>query len=311
MAAKEPPPADPRSWAPYADADERAVRRQEERALRRQEEHAVREDEQAVRQEEATLPSPGLLGPRYLAYLAGLVVLVGLFERSDLLKPVGIYALVAATALLTAAGVGLALRLVPEPAESPLAASHYLVPVMAVVVGGAVSVLVNDWRLHVGSQVLMGAAIFSASYVTLERFRSRRRPGHDFLQDAALILVLLGAYVAILAGVTSLSLRLFLIFMTTLVAAYENLARASSNYGRALVGGVIVAQVVTAIAFGLISYQLLDVARLATILLVAWYVNRGMGYHVLEGTMAPGIFVEYAVGAVVCVALIATAILTH
>jgi hypothetical protein len=219
--------------------------------------------------------------------------------------------LVGAMALFTAAGFGVALWQTPGAHQSPLTASNYLVPVMAVVVAGAVSLLVNDWRLHVGSQVLMAVAIFSATYVTLERFRGRRRPGHDFLQDAALILVLLGAYVAILAGVTDIFTRLALIFAVTFVAAYENLSRAAPGHGRPLVGGVIVAQVVTAVAFGLISYQFLDVARLGTILLVAWYVNRGMGYHMLEGTMSPGIFIEYLIGAVVCVALVATAILTH
>jgi hypothetical protein len=261
-------------------------------------------------EKEQAQPS-GTLGPRYLAYVAGLLLVLGLFERSDILPATGIYVLVGAMAVVTVLAFGIALRATASDRESAMAAGHYVVPAMAVVVAGAVSVLVADWRMHLGGQLLMAIAIFAATYVTLERFRGRRRPGHDFLQDAALILVLLGAYMAVLAGVNSIALRLLLVFVATLAAAYENLARATKVSNRALVGAVIVAQVVTAIAFGLISYQFLDVTRLATILMVAWYVNRGLGYHVLEGTMSPGIFVEYAIGALVCVALVATAILTH
>jgi hypothetical protein len=50
---------------------------------------------------------------------------------------------------------------------------------------------------------------------------------------------------------------------------------------------------------------------LATILLVAWYVNTGMVFYLLEGTMTRNVFIEYLVGVVLCSALVATAILTH
>ena len=192
-----------------------------------------------------------------------------------------------------------------------LTPSYYVVPVMAVVVAAAASGLVSDWRYHAGSQALMAGGIFAVSYVTVARFAGRRRAALDLLQDIALIVVVLAAYVVILAGIGDIVLRLGLVFAVSLLATYENLSRASSSHARAVVGGVIVAQVVTAIAFALISQQFLDVVRLGPILLVAWYVNRGMGYHVLEGTMSVGIFVEYAVGAVVCAALVATALAAH
>ncbi|MEA2647289.1 MAG: hypothetical protein QOE92_2372 [Chloroflexota bacterium] len=312
MAGKAPVTPDAESWAPYPDAgldSDAAV----------DDPPAPAEDEDRLEpragREAVVGRSDAGLGPRYLRFLVGAVLLVGLFERSELLSQSGLYILVAALVVLTAVGLAIGFANAgadagPE-AGSPWAANHYLVPVMAVAVGGAVSVLVADWRMHLGGQLLMTAAIFSAGYVTLERFRAERRPGHDFLQDAALILVLLGAYAAILAGITSLPLRLLLLFVATCIAAYENLSRATPVAGRALVGGVIVGQVVTAIAFGLISYQFLDVTRLATILLVAWYVNRGMGYHMLEGSMSRGIFFEYVLGALVCVSLVATALLTH
>jgi hypothetical protein len=192
-----------------------------------------------------------------------------------------------------------------------LTPSYYLVPVMAVIIAGAISALVSDWRYHAASQALMAGAIFAVSYVTVGRLVGRRRAALDLLQDITLIVVVLAAYVVILAAINDISLRLGLIFLVSLLATYENLSRASSSHARAVVGGVIVGQVVTAITFALISQQFLDVVRLGPILLVAWYVNRGMGYHLLEGTMSVSIFVEYAVGAVVCAALVATALMAR
>ena len=72
--------------------------------------------------------------------------------------------------LVTAIGAGLALRDARSPLESARQPLHYVIPLMAVAVAAAVSFLIQDWRLHLASQVLMGVAVFASSYVTLERF---------------------------------------------------------------------------------------------------------------------------------------------
>jgi hypothetical protein len=259
---------------------------------------------------EATAEPVPRVGARYLRYLAGIVVLLGLFERSDLLPPPGVAGLVAGIVVLTVLGLAAALGHVGlgRPSFDP---RHYLIPVMAVVVGAAVSFQIIDWKLHFAAQVLVGVAVFSSSYVTVERLGGRRRPGHEFLENASVILVLLGAYLALLAGVQSLSLRVILIFVATYVAAYVQLSRAVTEPGRALVGGMLVSLAATAIGFGLISAQFLDISRLGSILLVAWYVNTGMVFYMLEGTMTREILIEYMVGVVICAGLVATAIITH
>jgi hypothetical protein len=247
---------------------------------------------------------------RYLRYLAGLVVLLGIFERSDLLSPQGVAALLAGIVVFSVLGLAAVMRQVGSSGV-PVQPGLYLVPLMAVMVGAAVAMQIADWRLHVITQSLVGVAVFASAYVNVERLRGRRRPGHEFLENAAVILVLLGAYLALLSGVSSLGLRVALIFVATYVAAYVQLSRVASEQGRALVGGLIVSLAATAIAFGLISAQFLDIGRLGTILLVAWYVNTGMVFYMLEGSMTRNIFVEYAFGVVICAGLVATAILTH
>ena len=247
---------------------------------------------------------------RFLAYMAGALLLMGMFEPSDMLPPQAVALLVAVMVLAGAAGLTAALQ-VPGGEGTPVAPSQFLLPAMAIVVAAAVSLQVVDWRLHVADQALMAVAVFGSGYVTVERVRGRRRPGHEFLENAALILVLLGAYVALLAGVQSLGVRVALIFLASFTAAYIQLSSVAAEQGRALAGAFIVSLVATAIAFGLISAQFLDLGRLATILLVAWYVNTGMVFYLLEGTMTRNVFLEYLVGIVICVGLVATAILTH
>jgi hypothetical protein len=259
---------------------------------------------------EAAVERNPLATARFLAYLAGGLLLLGLFEPSDLLPSQAVILLVALMLLVVAAGLSAAIQQAAG-AAAVFFAGHYLLPAMAVVVAAAVSLQVVDWRLHVADQVLMAAAIFGSTYVTVERVRGRRRPGHEFLDNAALILVLLGAYLALLAGVPSLGLRVGLIFLASFIASYIQLSGVASEQGRALAGAFIVSLVATAIGFGLISAQFLDLGRLATILLVAWYVNTGMVFYLLEGTMTRNVFVEYMIGVVVCVGLVATAILTH
>ncbi|HXA42863.1 MAG TPA: hypothetical protein VNV65_08140 [Candidatus Solibacter sp.] len=254
-------------------------------------------------------PSPQATA-RYLAYMAGVVLLMGLFEPSDMLSPQAVALLVAVMVVIVAVGLTAALQL-PGSEGGAATPSQFLLPAMAVIVAAAVSLQVVDWRLHVADQALMAVAVFGAGYVTAERVRGRRRPGHEFLENAALILVLLGAYVSLLAGVQSLGARVVLIFLASLTAAYIQLSSVAAEQGRALAGGFIVSLVATAIAFGLISAQFLDLGRLATILLVAWYVNTGMVFYLLEGTMTRNVFLEYLVGILICVGLVATAILTH
>jgi hypothetical protein len=247
---------------------------------------------------------------RFLAYLAGALLLLGLFEPSELLPPQAVALLVALMVAVMAVGLGAAVQQRGTPATE-FFAGRYLLPAMAVVVAAAVSLQVVDWRLHVADQALMAVAIFGSTYVTVERVRGRRRPGHEFLENAALILVLLGAYLALLAGVPGIGLRVALIFLASFIASYIQLSDVASEQGRAFVGAFIVSLVATAIGFGLVSAQFLDLGRLATILLVAWYVNTGMVFYLLEGTMTRNVFIEYLVGVVLCSALVATAILTH
>jgi hypothetical protein len=220
-------------------------------------------------------------------------------------------ALVVGVMVVTAAGAALALRGAHSSRESAGQVLHYVIPLMAVAVAAAVSYLIQDWRLHIASQFLMGIAIFASSYVTLERFFGRERPGHEFLMNAAVILILLGGYLAILVGTPSPPARLVMIFAGTALAAYELLGRVAEEQARAVVAALFVAQLVTIVAFAMISVQFVDNSRLAGILLVTWYVNRDLARHLFEGTLTRNILAEYSVGLVLVAALIGSALLAR
>jgi hypothetical protein len=250
-------------------------------------------------------------GARYLTHLAFLALLLGLFERWDLLGGTQVVALVVAIIVVTVAGAALPLSAVGSTRDSARAPTHYLVPIMAVAVGAAVSYLIQDWRLHLASQAMMAISIFASIYVTLERFKGRERPGHEFLMNAAVILVLLGGYISVLVGTSSLAIRLVVIFAGTALAAYELLARFSKEQVRAVAASLVVAQIVTFVAFALITAQFVDNNHIAGILLVAWYVNRDLARHLFEGTLTGSILAEYSVGLVLAAALIGSALLSR
>lgn len=220
-------------------------------------------------------------------------------------------AVVAGVMVVTVAGFSLALSRARSATESTVQVMSYLVPLMAVAVAAAVSYLIQDWRLHLASQSMMGISIFASSYVTLERFRGRERPGHEFLMNAAMILLLLGAYLSILVGVSSVPLRLGAIFAATGLAAYELLGRVAADQSRAVVASLLVAQIVATIAFAMISLQFVDNSRLSGILLVAWYVNRDLARHLFEGTLTRSILAEYSVGLLLAGSLIGSALLSR
>jgi hypothetical protein len=222
-----------------------------------------------------------------------------------------VVAVVVGVMIVTVVGTSLALAGTGSARDSARAPLHYLVPLMAVAVAAAVSYLIQDWRLHLASQGMMAVAIFASSYVTLERFMGRERPGHEFLMNAAVILVLLGGYISILVGSTNLAARLVAIFIGTGVAAYELLGRVAQEQPRAVVGSLFVAQLVTIVAFALISIQFVDNSRLAGILLVSWYVNRDLTRHLFEGTLTRNILAEYSIGLVLAAALIGSALLSR
>lgn len=249
--------------------------------------------------------------PRYLRYLAVAVLLLGLFERSDMLSTPGQVVVVALVAIVGVAGLWLGLELGGSTAGAARSPSVYTVPLMAVLVAAALTNVVLDWPLFFATQALAAGAFFASAYSSLERLRGRERPGHQFLRDASVVIVLLGSFIAILVGVSGLLPRLALISVAAVAAAYEGMSRVTTRPGLAVMGSLIVGEVVAGIAFGLISQQFLEVPRLATIMLAAWYVNRGFGVHLLEGTLSARIFGEYAAIAFLGALLIAQALISR
>ncbi|MHB8508309.1 MAG: hypothetical protein ACYDGR_06630 [Candidatus Dormibacteria bacterium] len=254
---------------------------------------------------------PGILGPRFVLYLAGMMVVVGLFARSELVDnraEAGIGLLVA---LLGGGGLGLALASANNAALRARAHQNYIIPLLAVLAGAGISYLAPDWRLHFASQAMMGLVFLGAAYVTLERFLDRERPGHEFIHDAAAILVLLGSNIAIVIGVQNFALKVALLAAVAFLTAYESFLAATGGDAKAPLYAAMVAQIVGFLAIGLLNAGGLDSARLALILLVAWYANRGVGYNILKGTLTRGILLEYGFAALLCLGLAGSALLNR
>jgi hypothetical protein len=240
------------------------------------------------------------------------VLAISMLESSDLVDVRGATGIAVLCALVAIAGVALALQHAAVVGEGNWTSpSNFVVPAMAVGVGAGVGAVVHDWRFTAVVQTFMAGAIYASGYVTLERFVGRERPGHEFLHDGALIVVLLGAFFAILAGVPSLFAKMVLIFVVTFLAAYESFFTVVRGEQESIFYSQTVAVVTTAIAFGLVYAGILGEGYVAVILLLVWYVERGVIAHVLSRTMTRSIVGEYAVMAFICIILVANALLNH
>jgi len=260
------------------------------------------------------LPLPGA---RQLRHLAALGALVALFESSELLGGRGVIAVAVLVAAIVVVGLALFLR---AAAATRLAAGeelswyapiHYLLPVLAVAAAAGFAFVVRDWRPAVLAQLLMGAAVFASSYVTLQRFLGRSRPGHDFLHDAAVVVMLLGAFLAIYVGLSGLITRLVLVLVVTFLAAYESFLPVAKGDAEAIFYSQSVAVVTTAIAFALTYTGILPAAQVAVILMLVWYVERGVIVHFVAGDLTRSVLREYALLGLLALALIVNALLNR
>ena len=256
------------------------------------------------------------LGARQLRYLAGLVVLLALFESSELPGGRGVVLVALLAGAVAVGGLAVAFRAAsesgpPTPALRWVAPIHYLVPVLSVGVAAAFAFVIGDWRLALLAQALMGGAVFASSYVTVQGFLGRSRPGHEFLHDAAVIFLLLGSFLAIYLGAQGVVARLVLVLVITFLAAYESFLPVGKGDAEAIFYSQSVAVVTTAIAFALTYTGLLPPPQVAVILMLVWYVERGLIVHFVSASLTRNVLREYALLGLVAIALIANALINR
>ena len=254
-------------------------------------------------------PRPIQLGTRYLGLLSTWAVLVGLSFKSELLGPNQVWQATAGLAALVT--IGLLFLHARNRTPAWLSPDHYISPVLTIVAASAFSILAPDYRIHALAMVTMGGFIFASTFVDLSRGMGRERPLHRFLRDATTFCVLLALFFLILQAIDLPNVVKFsAIFLVALLSGYRSFRFATKREGLALLSAFLTAGTVTFGAFGMVTYLNQGSQYVAVILAFAWYAWQGLTVHALDDSLSRRIIFEYGLFAVICVYLIALALVT-
>ena len=252
---------------------------------------------------------PIQLGTRYLGLLSTWAIVIGLAFKSELLTPNQVWEATAGLALL----VSLGLLFLHARNRTPgwLSLDHYISPVLAIIAAGAFSILAPDYRVHALAIFLMGAVIFTSSYVDLSRGLGRERPLHRFRRDATTFCSLLALlYLVLQSSELPNIVKFSWIFLISLFSGYRSFRFATRREGVALLTAFLTAGTVTFGAFGMVTYLNQGSPYIAVVLAFAWYAWQGLLVHTLDDSLTKRIFFEYGLFAVICVYLIILAAVT-
>ena len=98
--------------------------------------------------------------------------------------------------------------------------------------------------------------------------------------------------------------------MVALLSGYRSFRFATKREGLALLSAFLTAGTVTFGAFGMVTYLNQGSQYVAVILAFAWYAWQGLTVHALDDSLSRRIMFEYGLFAVICVYLIALALVT-
>ncbi|HEY9288213.1 MAG TPA: hypothetical protein VIT43_09345 [Candidatus Dormibacteraeota bacterium] len=255
------------------------------------------------------VPRPIQLGTRYLGLVSTWAIAAGLAFKSELLTPNQVWQLSAGLAIVVTA----ALLFLHVRNRTPgwLSPDHYITPVLSIIAAGGFSILTNDYRIHALGMLTMGGFIFASSFVDISRGMGREKPLHRFLRDATTFCVLLALfYLTLQSNDLPNVVKFSSIFVVALLSGYRSFRFATRREGLALLSAFLTAGTVTFGAFGMVSYLNQGPQYVAVILAFAWYAWQGLTVHALDDSLTRRIIFEYGLFAVICLYLIALALVT-
>jgi len=166
---------------------------------------------------------------------------------------------------------------------------------------------VTLWKYAIATAAF-GAGFIVAARLDYLRLRDQEKRGHIVLQELLLVVVVFGAYLVIVTLHFNIILQLLWIFTITFLASYRSfrINGASIAPRRAFIFALFVGQVVTFLAWAINALQLYLVINegwFAVVLLIAWYINRGLVRHTVEDSFSRNVVLEYGAFALVLIYL--------
>jgi hypothetical protein len=228
---------------------------------------------------------------RFLVFAGAVLVAVALGFKSELVAQSEVWGL----------GGGLLLLSVPallgylRTGRTLPAIEHYIPAAIGAVAVAGLSLLIPEWWEYGAVALGFGITFYLSAQLDYRRLRDQEKPGHVVVQEGLLAISLSAAYLVILVSPFQLPLKLAWIFVMSVLAAYRAFRVLGKPFPprRAFLFSVFVGQVVAFFAWALTLYDILREGVFAVMLLLAWYINRGLVRHTVEETLSRQVFVEY------------------
>ena len=243
---------------------------------------------------------------RFLVFAGLVLVALALALKSELVAPQLAWWLAAGLVAVAAPVVVAYLWSETQPAWP--SAEFFIPAVLGAFAIAGLSLVVHEWWTWAVVAAVFGVGFAVAARLDYLRLADQPKRGHVFVQEAILALSLVGGFIALLSSPFGTPLKLGCIFGLSALAAYRSfrLTAEPLSIRRAFLFALLVAQVATFFAWAIFAYAgTAPEGVFAAMLLLAWYINRGVIRHTAEETLNRQVAMEYGLFAVLLAFLFA------
>jgi hypothetical protein len=229
---------------------------------------------------------------RFLVFVGAVLAALALGFKSELVAPNQVWWLAAGLVLVATP----ALFAYLHGSDRRARLEHFIPVAIGAVVVAGLSQLVTEWWKFGLASAAFGLGFLVAAQLDYRKLRGQERSYHVVVQEALLAVPLAGAFLVVLAAPFPLALQAFWVAILALLASYRSFLVVGQPLSsrRAFLIAFFVAQVVGLAAWA-ISPHLQDTSQgiFAVILLLVWYINRGIFRHMFEDTLSGQVLLEY------------------
>jgi hypothetical protein len=242
----------------------------------------------------------------FLVFAGVVLVAIAFGFKSELVGQGQVWALALGLVVIAAPAL---LGYLRGTAEIPRVEHYIPVALGAITLAGlSFSQLVPEVWKYLLLASLFGVGFIITARLDYLRLRDEEKRGHAVVQDIILIVALAGAYLTVVSLHFNAILQLLWIFTITFMAAYRSFRINGIPIAprRALIFALFVGQVVTFLAWAITAlsiYLVVNEGAFMVMLLLAWYINRGLVRHTIEESFSRNVVLEYGAFAVFLVYL--------
>ena len=231
--------------------------------------------------------------PRFLLFVGFVVAAIAIGLKSELLTPRRVWALGILLVFVALGALWLYLR-----SEQHLPSFEHVVPgALGLVALTGLSFMVPEWWKYLLAAIGFAVSFFVSGYLDQQRLRQHEKPGHVVVQDGVLGILTVAAYLVALTSPLNIPERVVALFGISLISTYRSFRILGKPMpsGRAWLFGINVALAVGLFAWAMTVYVVVGEGLFAGMLLLAWYINRGVIRHAVEETLSRRVVVEFGI----------------